>query len=579
MPAPTRQRVVPTDDWQQIQLLTDWPEQLAYELIRPVVLFGQVMAQRALETATSERTIRRKVTRFDTSGMASLFPEAPGAERLNKRELPQELRQLLVDLKAEYPAFRPNELATICYISTGRRPSPHTVQRILQSDLPLQRLTRRFPRYSEIADPVERRSAIVRLHAEGWNVKSIAGYLETTRQRVYETLERWIEEGVHGLKDKSHRRKHIDRKVDLRAMAEVRRLQENPEMGEFRIYAALLQMGIELSPRTCGRILALNRSLYRMEGPTLTPREKKPMPFKATKRHQYWTVDVRYLDMHQLGGGMIYVISILENYSRCILASMLSRSQDLTPYLIVLYAAIRRYGSPEALVSDGGGIFKAKHAMAIYAALGIRKEQIAKRQAWQSYIESQFNVQRRMADWHFARATSWQELVAVHDRWLEDFNTQIHWAHQDRDEGRQSPAGVLAWFTGTQYTAEELHRVFYTTRSTRRMDSLGYVRFRRWRLYGEHGLSGQQAAVWLSGDILTLEGKETPLTQYLVTYAPNHVQLQTVSPLRQFETPYRSPQLSLWDLQPQDWLLALPLPAYKPRHMASSVVVQGRLAL
>jgi hypothetical protein len=27
-------------------------------------------------------------------------------------------------------------------------------------------------------------------------------------------------------------------------------------------------------------------------------------------------VDIRYLDMHRLGGGMIYCISILENFSR-----------------------------------------------------------------------------------------------------------------------------------------------------------------------------------------------------------------------------------------------------------------------
>jgi hypothetical protein len=283
--------------------------------------------------------------------------------------------------------------------------------------------------------------------------------------------------------------------------------------------------------------------------------------------------------MHQLGGGMIYVISILENYSRCILASMVSRSQDLTAYLMVLYAAIRRYGSPEALVSDGGGIFRALQALAIYAALGIRKDQIEKRQAWQSYIESNFNVQRRMADWHFARATSWEELLAVHDRWLEDFNTQDHWAHRAREDGRRSPAEVLAWATGTKHTAEELQRIFYTTRFGRTFDKLGYVRFRHWRIYGEHGLARRQAAVWLSGELLTLEFAEAPLTQYLVTYGPNHIQLQTVSPLRQFETQHRSPQLALWELQPHEWLLALALPAPRPRQEPGVPMVQERLAI
>lgn len=579
MPASHRQAIAPTHDWEQIQLLTSWPEQLAYELIRPVVLFGEPLTARAQQTALSETTIRRRIRRFDEGGMASLFPQEPREDQLDRRELPQEMRQLLVDLKAEYPAFRPNELATICYVMSGRRPSSHTIQRVLQSGLPPQRLERRFPRYNEMDNPTERRGAIVRLHAEGWNVKSIAGYLETTRRRVYETLERWMAEGPEGLKDKPHRRKTIEHKVDFRTMTEIRRLQANPELGEFRIHAALLQMGISLSPRTCGRILAINRRLWGLDKPKQAPREPKPMPFQAVKRHEYWTVDVRYLDMHQLGGGMIYVISILENYSRCILASMLSRTQDLTAYLIVLYAAIRRYGSPEALVSDGGAIFKAKPALALYAALGIRKEQIAKRQAWQSYIETNFNVQRRMADWHFARATSWEELLAIHDRWLEDFNIQSHWAHRKRKDGRRSPAEVLAWHTGTQYTIDELRRIFYTARSTRRIDKLGYIRFRRWRLYGEHALAGQQAAVWLFGDLLTLEGVEMPLTQYLVTYAANHIQLQTVAPLRRFETPYQAPQLPLWDLQPHEWLLAVPLPRYAPRRKGTALAVQGHLAL
>jgi hypothetical protein len=65
------------------------------------------------------------------------------------------------------------------------------------------------------------------------------------------------------------------------------------------------------------------------------------MPFEASRRHQYWTVDIRYPDMHRLSGGMIYVITILENFSRAILARPVSRTQDLTAYLMVLYAAIR----------------------------------------------------------------------------------------------------------------------------------------------------------------------------------------------------------------------------------------------
>jgi hypothetical protein len=91
---------------------------------------------------------------------------------------------------------------------------------------------------------------------------------------------------------------------------------------------------------------------------------------------------------HQLGAGNLYLITILENYSRPVLASAISRTQDLTAYLIVLFAAIRMHGSPDGLVSDGSAVFKAKQALEIYRRLGIAKHQIDKKQAWQNYVET-----------------------------------------------------------------------------------------------------------------------------------------------------------------------------------------------
>ena len=58
------------------------------------------------------------------------------------------------------------------------------------------------------------------------------------------------------------------RKITLKIMDTVRRLQRNPLPGEFRVHAKLKQqLGIKLSPRTCGRILALNHKLYAISRP------------------------------------------------------------------------------------------------------------------------------------------------------------------------------------------------------------------------------------------------------------------------------------------------------------------------
>ena len=96
----------------------------------------------------------------------------------SKRLLPPNIRRVIVQLSAEYPAFRPNELATICYVRFNRRPSPHTIKKILAEAPRPDVVTRRFPPYAGRSPRlIERRAAIVRLHAEGWNVASIAGYL------------------------------------------------------------------------------------------------------------------------------------------------------------------------------------------------------------------------------------------------------------------------------------------------------------------------------------------------------------------------------------------------------------------
>lgn len=48
--------------------------------------------------------------------MVSLFPREPVLPSDNACELPPDMRQLIVDLKAEHPGFRPHEIATICYV-------------------------------------------------------------------------------------------------------------------------------------------------------------------------------------------------------------------------------------------------------------------------------------------------------------------------------------------------------------------------------------------------------------------------------------------------------------------------------
>jgi putative transposase len=189
-----RARVEPTEDWGQLKLLLKFPEQLEYERIRPPVLFGASVAERSRQTETPESTLHRRISGFEKDGMRSLFE----TERIESRagaSLDPEIRRLILDLGSEYPPMRNNEIATICHVRFGHRPHGRTVERILRENPASIRMFRRFDPYHEIPDAADRRLAIVALHSEGWNVKSIAGYLKTYRSTVYRTLKKMDHRG------------------------------------------------------------------------------------------------------------------------------------------------------------------------------------------------------------------------------------------------------------------------------------------------------------------------------------------------------------------------------------------------
>jgi transposase InsO family protein len=581
MPKRRYERREPTHAWQQIQPLLNDSAQMTYEIIRPVILWGVTPQERAAETGVPQRTIYYKTNLFDQAGMASLLPATPPppVPKQDKRSLSPVIRQAIIDAHTQYSDLSLHEIASICYAQFGRKPSPHTIKLILATGPKPSQTTRRFPLFSEIEDPIQRRRAIIQLHVEGWNAKSIANYLDTSRQTVHATLKRWVEEQFAGLQDKPHTRKRRALKTDLKAMNEVKKLQENPELGAYRIHTALLRIGIKLSPRTCGRILALNRDLYHLEVPRKGERPKAIPPFKAERRHQFWSVDIRYLDMHRLGGGEIYCISVLENFSRAVLASAISRRQDTEAYFAVLYAAIRKYGIPEVLVSDSGGVFLSHDARRVYDALGIEKKEIKKGRPWQNYIETMFNVQRRMADWHFEKAQTWEDLLAAHEKWVLEYNFQHHFAHEKRDDGCHSPAAVLGWIKGMQPEPDLVYRVFLAICETRTLNKAGYAKFRNFLLYGEQALSGKKALVNIFQDTLTLEYGEQPLSRYSVEWQPDDKHLLRVGNPRLYEHPYQSPQLPLWEPAEVEWHLIIrcDLPARRHRRKGHVFVIQPTL--
>ncbi len=578
MPEPKRVRREHTEEWASIKQWMLWPEQELYEQIRPIILYGQTAGERAKEINAAQRTLSRKADEFERYGMQSLFPsQEPREQGETSRTLPREMRQLISDLHAELPTMSWREIAEVCYIRYGRKPSHNSVKHVIATGPPPSLTARRYQPWHLIPDPAERKLAVIRLHSEGWSITSIAQYMQTSRPTIYATLQRWTEEGVRGLEEKSRARKG-PRKVTLKVRNEIRKLQENPLLGEYRVHTALLREGIEVSPATCGRIMAANRQLYGIEKkPKPAPRTKQEMPFRASHRHEYWSADIRYIEEHLLPDPRpVYVITIFENFSRSVLSSAISASQTQWDYLAVLASAIRRYGAPEAIVTDGGGQFYSTVALQLYDMLGIRKERIDPGEPWMNYAETLFSIQRRLGDHAFSNARTWPEIQQAHQTWWRNYNSEHHYAHRERQDGRHSPEAVLRGVLGRTIPEDVLSRALYATHFTRQIDKYGYVKFKHWKFFGENGLAGEEVSVWVYEDTLKVEHQATTLSLYSVRLSPDQRQITEVKDARRLETHFRSPQLDHGPLSDTEWLLALRRPEPVARKKPGNIVLLAR---
>jgi len=148
---------------------------------------------------------------------------------------------------------------------------------------------------------------------------------------------------------------------------------------------------------------------------------------------------------------------------------------------------------------------------------------------------------------------------------MTNYNIEHHFAHRERQDGRHSPDDVLRGVLGRTYPEPVLDRILYATHFTRYLDRYGYVRFRNWQLFGENGLAGEPASVWVYEGQIKIEYQATPLSIFTVTFEPDHKHIAEVKNPRRIETHFRSPQLDLWQYSDTEWLLAWRRPDYGKR--------------
>jgi transposase InsO family protein len=455
--------VEPTAEFAQLQLGFVDRTQWRYEVIRPLVLFAdRTASQRAQETEIHPDTVRTLRRRFRRQGMLGLLPaNVDITVRERAGGIPEAVRQEIDRLKTLYDGFHYRELARILFITFGTPIDHKTVKTLWQASPVACQGHLALWDYHAQPDRYQARLQVIQLYYRGWDKVSISRFLHVSRPTVDAWIQRFETEHFTGLIDRSRAPKAPVRKIWLPLMVQVYHLQKaHPDAGEFRIWSPLARS--DVSVRTIGRVMALNRLLYDdiphvpKRGVTQAP---GPHPYKASSRHQYWFIDGRRMDC-ALEGVRWWSLIILEGYSRTMLAGAIAPTEATWAALMVLYTACLRYGVPETLVSDSGGAYTSNDFEAVCTRLQVQHETIVSTQgeSYQNLMETHFNIQRRLYDYQFSLARSPIELEQRHQAFIRTYNTTAHQGLLQDHRLPPMPVEVLGAAKGRVYAVDELAR-------------------------------------------------------------------------------------------------------------------------
>jgi putative transposase len=149
---------------------------------------------------------------------------------------------------------------------------------------------------------------------------------------------------------------------DLLLMKELDRLYlEDPTRGTRRMAKELCKLGHQVGRqhvRTLMRIMRLKTVYCRPRTTLIDPaRYKYPYLLRnldINRPNQVWALDITYVPMKK---GYMYLLAIMDIYSRLIVGWSLSNTMEAGWVVNILKTAITKYGKPEIINSDQGSQF------------------------------------------------------------------------------------------------------------------------------------------------------------------------------------------------------------------------------
>jgi hypothetical protein len=102
-----------------------------YEVIRPIVLFAETIAERSRQTGIERTVVGAKARRFAMAGMLGLVDQRLGNLGRKDQVYPEAIAAHILYLKQLYPPIHDRELVRIVQRKFGYQTNHHTVKHFL----------------------------------------------------------------------------------------------------------------------------------------------------------------------------------------------------------------------------------------------------------------------------------------------------------------------------------------------------------------------------------------------------------------------------------------------------------------
>ena len=201
-----------------------------------------------------------------------------------------------------------------------------------------------------------------------------------------------------------------------------------PIYGYRRITAILSRQGIKVNRKRVQRLMRIMnlRAIY--PGPNTSKRNLSDMVYPyllsgltLNKPHLVWQVDITYLRTNH---GFMYLVALIDLYSRLIVGWRLSNSLCTASCLDSLSDAIFRYGKPDIINSDQGSQFTSEAWIQELQKHGIKVSMTGKRRC-----NDNANIERlwRSFKYEGSYLYKWQtvlELKTNIPKWVKWYNNE-----------------------------------------------------------------------------------------------------------------------------------------------------------